>query len=389
MCGAPANATGFIDPGMMHNALLDGLTPSTRYYYVYGDDGAWSDELTFHTPHDAQQQQRNAHFEQRFFAFGDMGQVQTDGSFNYHDADGFYPAPIVLNAMLKMHEQYSHSLVLHIGDIAYARGFVSEWDQFFDQVLPLASRVPWMTCVGNHERDWADDVALFTGHDSGGECGVSYAHRFTTVAFAKRPPSNTAVDGSFNDRPWYSFNQGLVHFTLMSTEHPFGQGSAQYSWIANDLASVNRSITPWLIFAGLRPMYIDSTNEKAPAGDQPVARMLRSSLESLLLNAQVDIALWGHHHSYQRSCHVFNETCQANSTTTATNAYTAPVHLVIGNAGAGLSQNLQDDLPPWAVVVNDEAYGFTTWHVTHTHLTMHAYRARDSALLDSFTLTRS
>jgi hypothetical protein len=52
----------------------------------------------------------------------------------------------------------------------------------------------------------------------------------------------------------------------MSTEHEFHRHSAQNDWIESDLLSVNRSITPWIIFSGHRPMYIDSTNHNKPDG---------------------------------------------------------------------------------------------------------------------------
>lgn len=37
MCGSPANSTGYIDPGMLHSALLSNLSYNSRYYYQYGD----------------------------------------------------------------------------------------------------------------------------------------------------------------------------------------------------------------------------------------------------------------------------------------------------------------------------------------------------------------
>ena len=37
MCGAAANSYGWIDPGTMNNVMLTNLTPSTTYYYTYGD----------------------------------------------------------------------------------------------------------------------------------------------------------------------------------------------------------------------------------------------------------------------------------------------------------------------------------------------------------------
>lgn len=35
-------------------------------------------------------------------------------------------------------------IVFHIGDISYANGYISQWDQFTAQVEPITSRVPYM-----------------------------------------------------------------------------------------------------------------------------------------------------------------------------------------------------------------------------------------------------
>ena len=53
----------------------------------------------------------------------------------------------------------------------------------------------------------------------------------------------------------YSYDYGLVHFIMMSTEHDMGNKSKQYKWLENDLKKVNRTKTPWTILAGHRPMY--------------------------------------------------------------------------------------------------------------------------------------
>ena len=36
LCAGPASTTGFIDPGMIHDVLLEDLRPNTLYYYRYG-----------------------------------------------------------------------------------------------------------------------------------------------------------------------------------------------------------------------------------------------------------------------------------------------------------------------------------------------------------------
>lgn len=35
-------------------------------------------------------------------------------------------------------------IVFHIGDITYANGYISQWDQFTSQVEPITSTVPYM-----------------------------------------------------------------------------------------------------------------------------------------------------------------------------------------------------------------------------------------------------
>lgn len=37
MCGPPASAIGWSEPGLLHQALMQGLEPSTRYYFIVGD----------------------------------------------------------------------------------------------------------------------------------------------------------------------------------------------------------------------------------------------------------------------------------------------------------------------------------------------------------------
>ncbi|CAN0414552.1 unnamed protein product, partial [Ectocarpus sp. 13 AM-2016] len=61
-----------------------------------------------------------------------------------------------------------------------------------------------------------------------------------------------------------------------------------------------------------------------------------------LVEHQVDLAVYGHHHSYQRTCRVANETCLGPSSRSYSSQYqehedyTAPVHVVMGMAGMGL-----------------------------------------------------
>ena len=80
---------------------------------------------------------------------------------------------------------------------------------------------------------------IFNNSDSGGECAIPHYARFVMPRYG-------------DDKPWFGFDYGQVHFVVMSTEHDFYRGTEQYHWIKYHLAQVDRSVTPWLIFAGHR-----------------------------------------------------------------------------------------------------------------------------------------
>jgi len=144
-----------------------------------------------------------------------------------------------------------------------------------------------------------------------------------------------------------------VHFTVISTEHSFDNvtGQQQLAWIEADLKAVNRSKTPFLIFTGHRPMYIDSSWDDVSGSDGYVSRAMIAALEPLLIKYRVDAAFWGHHHSYQRTCTLANNhTCVAASD--------GVVHIVTGAAGAGFSTNLIQPQPAWIQYATDKVHGY-------------------------------
>jgi acid phosphatase len=136
------------------------------------------------------------------------------------------------------------------------------------------------------------------------------------------PGAETGGVGNF----WYSFDYGLAHFvsidgetdyadspewsfaedvsgdetlpteseTFVTDSGPFGavDGSvkdtksyAQYKWLKNDLANVDRKKTPWVIVMSHRPMY-----SSASASYQ---KDIRNAFEGLLLENGVDAYLSG------------------------------------------------------------------------------------------------
>ena len=51
MCEAPANTTGFWDPGYIYDVLLTDLEPNTRYYYSCGTEEVKHRSKNVHSSH--------------------------------------------------------------------------------------------------------------------------------------------------------------------------------------------------------------------------------------------------------------------------------------------------------------------------------------------------
>lgn len=67
-------------------------------------------------------------------------QAERDGSNEYSD---YQPGSLNTTDQL-IKDIKNFDIVFHIGDLSYANGYLSQWDQFTSQVEPIASAVPYM-----------------------------------------------------------------------------------------------------------------------------------------------------------------------------------------------------------------------------------------------------
>ncbi|EYU46049.1 hypothetical protein MIMGU_mgv1a017799mg, partial [Erythranthe guttata] len=342
---------------------------STGTSMKLSDSVGWSDEIRFKTA------PGGGSDELKFLAYGDMGKAPLDSSAEHYIQPGSIS---VTKAMADEVSSGKVDSIFHIGDISYATGFLVEWDFFLHQITPLASQVSYMTAIGNHERDYVNSGSVYSTPDSGGECGVPYETYFPMPTQAK-------------DKPWYSIEQGSVHFTVISTEHDWTVNSEQYDWMNKDMATVDRTRTPWLIFTGHRPMYTSSPgNAILPSVDTEFV----ADVEPLLLANKVDLALFGHVHNYERTCAVYKQECKAmptkdgNGIDTYDNSnYTAPVHAVIGMAGFTLDGFTQND-NIWSLSRVSE-FGYVRVHATKNELSVEFVNADSRNTDDNFQIVRS
>jgi hypothetical protein len=170
---------------------------------------------------------------------------------------------------------------------------------------------------------------------------------------------------------WYSFDVGPIHILYYSTEHDFRRKSPQYAWIEEDLRSVNRSRTPWLIVGSHRHMY-SSESDTADF----IKLMLQLYLEPLFYKYHVDVNLYAHRHSYERSCPMYQNKCVDDGIT----------QVLIGMAGQDLDNGKYSDAK-WSLY-HDEQFGYTTIFVNQTYLHFTYYHSNDDQIADQFTIRK-
>ena len=106
----------------------------------------------------------------------------------------------------------------------------------------------------------------------------------------------------------------MFRFCVADSEHDWREGTEQYKFIENCLATVDRKKQPWLIFIAHRVLGYSSGFFYGIDGAfaEPTSRQ---SLQKLWQKYRVDMAFYGHVHNYERTCPVY-EVRSANSSCT-------------------------------------------------------------------------
>ncbi|RZR99952.1 hypothetical protein BHM03_00029585 [Ensete ventricosum] len=253
--------------------------------------------------------------------------AERDGSNEYNN---YQPGSLNTTDMI-VKDLDNIDIVFHIGDITYANGYISQWDQFTAQVEPITSRVPYMLAR-------------------------------------------------------YSTDFGMFHFCIADTEHDWREGSEQYKFIEHCLASADRKKQPWLIFAAHRVLGYSSGKSYVAEGsfEEPMGR---ESLQKLWQKYRVDMAFFGHVHNYERTCPIYQNQCVNNEKLHYSGMMNGTIHVVVGGGGSHLS-NFSDTVPNWSIY-RDLAFGFVKLTAfNHSSLLFEYKRSSDGKVYDSFTISR-
>jgi hypothetical protein len=104
-------------------------------------------------------------------------------------------------------------------------------------------------CVSTDYCDFDTGMAVLLQLDTNLQTFEAYIARF-------RMPLATDSSGSATPQLYYSVDIASVHWIILSSYSDFDSTSAQYAWLQNDLATLNRTITPWVFVMLHAPWYV-------------------------------------------------------------------------------------------------------------------------------------
>ncbi len=320
-----------------HQATLSGLTPATRYHYRIITDGVdltpWPDVTAGTAP-------TTTATHTHFIILGDSRPESSSAAPNQSAQD--------VAALLAQKEA---DFILHTGDIVHSGGICSgadnSWEQYqrayFGIYRESLKQTPLYPTLGNHELNK-------------GSCGEqAYTEIFHLPANA---PAGDA-------EKYYAFDWANVHLTVLDTELDFSPGSAQYTWLQNDLQSTNQ---PWKLVVFHRPAY-----SSGPHGSNTD---VQTHLVPLFESNGVAMVFSGHDHLYERTCAIRNNAC-------TTPDAGGVIYFVAGGAGA----HLYNPTPAWFTARATATNHLMELNIENCKLTM---RATDTAgnTFDSVVINR-
>ena len=321
--------------GYIHHVLIDELEPSILYFYKCGDfvNKINSPLLNFTTLPKV-----GDHTQISFGIIGDLGQTKHSISTINH-----------------LSNDRSIKMILHAGDLSYANCNQVLWDSYGDIIEPLAKRLPWMVCAGNHEIEFngTDYNGLYTAFEKRYKMPYIKEAEFGEVLIASNINPNvnlpyctpSVFQSEYNyGNSFYSFQAGSAHVIYLNPYSNTNETSKQYSWLKKNLVTVNRNITSWIIIIMHCPWYSSNVNHY---GDTQTV-IMRQSMEKLFYEYNVNIVFSGHVHAYERSYPVYKN---------ITDKY-APVYITIGDGGnLEGHDNQYYEQPKWSAYRNGTQYG--------------------------------
>ena len=251
-------------------------------------------------------------------------------------------------------------LAILLGDLSYGSDSseISSWWE--KDIAPLHGIS--VAALGNH-----DDISPAMMNQYHGLFGL-----------AEKDPNNDWI---------YSFNYKNIHFLAMNTQASESQGSMQYDFAKDDLATAaSNPDIKWIVVFFHKPMYT-SRSEHEPEGD------LQDNFHPLFDRYGVDLVLYGHNHNYQRTFPLMYNPADPSSPiieTTEKTKYKDLAGEVYVNVGTGGESHYPlENQAPFVEAQDDNSYGFIDIDIMNGGRTMKGtFYTNENIALDTFTIEK-
>jgi hypothetical protein len=273
---------------IINHVILPKLKPGKEYTYVAGMGSMFSEPFTFKTLPLRQ-------YPLRIGLIADVGQTVN--------------STVTRDHLIASNPQ----VIFNIGDLSYADDYdpnicdaagpfeghggtcQPRWDAFATMWQSAWSRIPFVSCNGDHEIESANINATETFVDQ----VFSYPTNYPFLAWSSRYPAPGIVRdfGNINNNLYYhTIVAGLVHMVIFSNYYAFGPGTNQYTWAIDQLMNkFDRSVTPFLfVVVHAPPYHTYQVHYKE-------MECFMSIYEDYFYAAGVDLVLNGHVHGYERT----------------------------------------------------------------------------------------
>lgn len=327
------------------------------------------------------------------------------------------------------------------GDMAVI--YEANWDLWQQWQNSITTIIPYMTLPGNHEATCAEFdgpgniLTAYLNNNKPNSTAPTSAltyyscppsqRNFTTYSNRFRMPGS---ESGGRDNMWYSFDHGLAHFISIDTETdfayspeypflrdlhgsethpkenetyvtdagPFGYITGnnwkdntayeQYQWLKKDLASVDKTKTPWIFINGHRPMYSSAYSS--------YQLNIRNAFEALMLAGGVDAYFAGHEHWEQRMFPMgrngtIDTASIKDNSTYVSNPGVSITHITNGAAGNIESHSelsAKQSIQPLTAHLDTVHYGFGKLHISKTQATWKFINGDDGSVVDQVTILK-
>lgn len=237
-----------------HKALATGLNANTKYSYIVGKDGAWSEIGTFTTA-------KSNNDEFTFIYIADT-QAENQSMFDASAA--------TVHAAKSMYPQTRFTLVT--GDLVENPSSEWEYEQWYERMGDVWQHTPLAIVLGNHDKN--------------SEKHLTYHLNSEPTPFDQQLAT---VPGSV-----YSFVYGDALFLAMSHEDYSVAGylDSLKNWMEEQIAL--HPDTKWRIAYYHKPLYTGASHQ-----DDSDGRTVRNFMAPIFDDLKIDLALQGHDHVYQ------------------------------------------------------------------------------------------